>query len=52
MQLLDGDTPGKVGGEPGDAFDVVYANVATAVRHKMHEVDPVLCEYIRCCTPQ
>ena len=47
MQKLKGDTPGKVGGHPGDAFDCVYAGVADAVRTNMHAVDPVLTEYIR-----
>ena len=47
MQLLEGDTPGKVGGHPGDAFDCVYTSVADPVRTNMHEVDPVLTEYIR-----
>ncbi|BDA49034.1 hypothetical protein COCOBI_13-1440 [Coccomyxa sp. Obi] len=47
LQLLDGNTPGKVGGPPGDAFDLVYTVVADAVREKMHNVDPVLTEYIR-----
>ena len=46
-QKLEGDTPGKVGGHPGDAFDCVYAGVADAVRTNMHAVDPVLAEYIR-----
>lgn len=47
LQLLEEDSPGKVGGPPGDAFDVVYTVVANAVREKMHNVDPVLAEYIR-----
>lgn len=47
-QLLGEDAPGKVGGPPGDAFDVVYTVVADTVREKMHNVDPVLAEYIRC----
>lgn len=48
MQLLARDTPGKVGGPPGDAFELVYAGATDAVRKKMHAVDPVLSEYIRC----
>lgn len=47
LQLLDGNTPGKVGGPPGNAFDLVYTVVADALREKMHNVDPVLTEYIR-----
>ena len=47
MQLLEGDTPGKVGGPPGNAFELVYTVVTDAVRDKMHTVDPVLAEYIR-----
>ena len=51
MQLLEGDTPGKVGGEPGDAFELVYTTVTDTVREKVHTVDPVLAEYIRCVQP-
>jgi hypothetical protein len=51
MQLLEGDTPGKVGGEPGDAFELVYTTVTDTVREKVHTVDPVLGEYIRCVQP-
>ena len=47
MQLLTKDTPGKVGGQPGNAFELVYGGVTDAVRKKMHAVDPVLGEYIR-----
>ena len=47
-QLLERDTPGKVGGAPGDAFELVYGVVTDAVREKVHAVDPVLAEYIRC----
>ena len=47
-QLLARDTPGKVGGPPGNAFELVYGGVTDAVRRKMHAVDPVLGEYIRC----
>lgn len=48
LQLLEGDTPGKVGGPPGDAFELVYTSVTDTVREKVHAVDPVLAEYIRC----
>lgn len=48
LQLLQTNAPGKVAGPPGDAFELVYAGVASTVWHKVHEVDPVLMEYIRC----
>ncbi len=51
IQLLKGDTPGKVGGEPGDAFELVYSTVTDIVQDKVHVVDPVLAEYIRCVQP-
>ena len=38
-----------MGGAPGDAFELVYDVVTSAVREKVHAVDPVLAEYIRCC---
>eukprot|EP00884_Botryococcus_braunii_P011466 jgi/Botrbrau1/2031/Bobra.0047s0012.4 len=47
MQLLAEDTPGKIQGEPGNAFELVYGDVTAAVRKKLHMVDPVLAEYIR-----
>ncbi len=47
-QLLPHDTPGKVGGPAGDAFDLVYVGVANTVRAKMHATDPVLADYIEC----
>eukprot|EP00884_Botryococcus_braunii_P011455 jgi/Botrbrau1/2030/Bobra.0047s0012.3 len=46
-QLLAEDTPGKIQGEPGNAFELVYGDVTAAVRKKLHMVDPVLAEYIR-----
>lgn len=46
-QLLPEETPGKVGGPPGDAFEVVYDQVTDKVRRNMHAADPVLGEYIR-----
>ena len=48
---MDGNTSGKVGGPPGNAFELVYTVVTDAVREKMHNVDPILAEYIRCATP-
>ena len=47
LQLLEGDSPGKVGGAPGNAFELVYTSVTDTVRERMHAVDPVLAEYIR-----
>lgn len=39
--------PGKVGGPPGNAFELVYDKVTDIVRAKLHDWDPVLAEYIR-----
>ena len=50
-QLLPEDRPGKVGGPPGDAFELIYAGVTDKVREKLHSVDPVLGEYIRFAIP-
>ena len=47
VQLLPENRPGKVGGPPGDAFELIYAGVTDKVREKLHSVDPVLGEYIR-----
>lgn len=38
---------GKVGGAPGNAFELVYDKVTDTVRGKLHHWDPVLSEYIR-----
>ena len=46
-RLLPEDTPAKVGGPPGDAFELVYASVTDLVRQKMHAADPVLADWIR-----
>eukprot|EP00208_Stichococcus_sp_RCC1054_P005373 CAMPEP_0206144846 /NCGR_PEP_ID=MMETSP1473-20131121/25574_1 /ASSEMBLY_ACC=CAM_ASM_001109 /TAXON_ID=1461547 /ORGANISM="Stichococcus sp, Strain RCC1054" /LENGTH=288 /DNA_ID=CAMNT_0053540827 /DNA_START=259 /DNA_END=1125 /DNA_ORIENTATION=+ len=46
-KLLPEETPGKVGGPPGDAFEVVYGKVTDKVRRNMHAADPVLGELIR-----
>ena len=45
--LLDGGAPGKVGGPPGDAFELVYLGVRDRVWANLYKVDPVLSEYIR-----
>ena len=47
MQLLPEDTPAKVGGPPGDAFELVYGGLSDKVRHKIHDADPALGEWIR-----
>lgn len=47
VQLLPEDAPGKCGGPPGNAFELVYAKVTDAVRRAVHRVDPVLAEWIR-----
>ena len=47
-QLLPTKHPGKAGGPPGDAFELVYTTVTDTVRAKMHEADPVVGEWIRC----
>lgn len=46
-KLLPEETPGKVGGPPGNAFELVYGPVTDKVRHNMHAADPVLGELIR-----
>jgi alkylhydroperoxidase/carboxymuconolactone decarboxylase family protein YurZ len=46
-RVLPPDAPAKVGGPPGDAFELVYATVAGAVRRKVHAADPALGEWIR-----
>jgi len=46
-QLLLEDTPAKVGGAPGDAFDLVYTTVAEPVRRKVHSADPALGQWIQ-----
>ncbi len=46
-QLLPEDTPAKIGGPPGNAFELVYDNVTDLVRKKMHAADPALGEWIR-----
>mmetsp|Transcript_17255 Transcript_17255/g.37228 ORF Transcript_17255/g.37228 Transcript_17255/m.37228 type:complete len:261 (+) Transcript_17255:298-1080(+) len=45
--LLEEPVPGKVGGGPGNAFELVYGNIAPLVQDKLHEYDPVLAHYIR-----
>lgn len=47
MQLLPEEVPGKCGGPPGNAFELVYAKVTDAVRRAVRKVDPVLAEWIR-----
>lgn len=47
LQLLGGEVPGKIQGQPGNAFELVYGSTTEAVRRKMHTTDPTLCEWIR-----
>ena len=47
LQLLAGNTVGKVAGPPGNALDLVYPGLGSAVTKKLHQMDPVLAEYIR-----
>lgn len=47
VQLLPEEVPGKCGGPPGNAFELVYAKVTDAVRQAVRKVDPVLAEWIR-----
>ena len=51
MQLLPEEVPGKCGGPPGNAFELVYAKVTDAVRRAVRKVDPVLAEWIRSLAP-
>lgn len=46
-KLLPQDTPAKIGGPPGDAFELVYTTVTNPVRRKVHSADPALGEWIR-----
>ena len=46
-QLLETDTPGKIGGHPGNAFELVYGSTTETVRRKINTTDPTLCEWIR-----
>ncbi|KAL3135667.1 hypothetical protein ABBQ38_006142 [Trebouxia sp. C0009 RCD-2024] len=46
-QLLPEEVPGKCGGPPGNAFELVYAKVTDAVRRAVRKVDPVLADWIR-----
>lgn len=41
------DTPGKAGGLPGNAFDLVYDSMADKVLQRVYSVDSVLGEWIR-----
>lgn len=47
VQLLPEEVPGKSGGPPGNAFELVYSTVTDAVRRAVHKVDPVLADWIR-----
>lgn len=45
--LMQEDTPGKAGGLPGNAFDLVYDSMADKVLQRVYSVDSVLGEWIR-----
>lgn len=47
VQLLPEEVPGKAGGSPGNAFELVYGHVTDAVRRTVRKSDPVLAEWIR-----
>ena len=47
VQHLPEDVPGKSGGPPGNALELVYAKVTDAVCRAVSKVDPVLFEWIR-----
>lgn len=47
LQAIPHDTPGKVGGHPGNAFGIVYQGVEGAVRDKVYDADPVLEAWIQ-----
>ena len=47
LQLLPEDVPGKSGGAPGNAFELVYISVTDAVHRAVRKVDPVLADWIR-----
>lgn len=47
LQLLPEEVPGKAGGPPGNAFELVYGHMTDAVRRAVRKVDPVLADWIR-----
>jgi hypothetical protein len=46
--LLQEEAPGKAGGPPGNAFELVYDKMADRVLGRLYNVDGVLAEWIRC----
>eukprot|EP00890_Picochlorum_soloecismus_P000030 jgi/Picsp_1/1027/NSC_04511-R1_carboxymuconolactone decarboxylase len=46
-KMIPEDFPGKVGGPPGNAFELVYGTVSDQVRKKVEDADPVLSEWIQ-----
>ena len=50
MQHLPEDVPGKCGGPPGNALELVYAKVTDAVCRAVRKVDPVLLDWIKYAT--
>lgn len=45
--ILDESVPGKAGGPPGNAFNLVYNGVVSKVWTRLYTVDGVLAEWIR-----
>jgi hypothetical protein len=47
--LLKEEVPGKVGGRPGNTFELVYGpTVRDKIWAKLYSVDAVLADWIRC----
>ena len=44
--------PGKAGGQPGNAFDLVYATKTDKVYQNLYQMDPVVSEWIRSAPPE
>lgn len=47
LTYLQEKHPGKAGGPPGNAFDLVYALKTDKVYQNLYQIDPVLSEWIR-----
>lgn len=50
--LLQEALPGKAGGQPGNAFELVYADKRDRVWGNLYKLDPVLSEWIRQAAPK
>lgn len=49
--VMQESSPGKAGGSPGNAFQLVYAAKTDKVWENLYATDPVLSEWIRCICP-